>query len=127
MDDGRHLVVNYFAGSGADVPLVVVLQPGPQHQPVDLAERIRPDVLHRLNRKDSQVYHLYVDFIAEDSDTVTVSAQPDYILDGESGPAWGRCFIYRVDKATFSRLSFVREVAWQGDNLPCPHYPDEKW
>jgi hypothetical protein len=116
LKDGRHLIVNYFAGSDSTRPLVIGLT-GAKTKPVDLSELIFPDVLKRIHKRARQVYHYYVWFVSDDGPAVTIAAEPEYVLKGNYGPGGGTCLIYSVDKITFHGYHFVREVH---DTDKCP-------
>jgi len=120
---GRHAVVNYFDGSGAAQPLLFNL--GEAKPPTDLAEMVFPDVLKRIHKRRSQVYHYYVYFIADEGKRITISASPEFTLVGDEGQGDSRCYIYSIDKITL-KYHFVQRLPYD-DTHPCPHNPDEKW
>ena len=127
--DNRTLVVNYFAGSDATLPLMFPLSPGPLRAPVDLAKLVAPSVIEKLPIADRRpvgvnrkIYHYYVNFVEDAGDRLIVSADPEFTLKGDTGPGGGRCYIYSVSKTTL-RYRFVRA----DDDETCPHNADEKW
>jgi len=128
LHDNRHLVVNYFAGAGSDIPLFFTLKAGKTRLPANLAARVYTDAVRRVPVQDRrpygvsrQIYHYYVNFIEDTGGDVLISAEPWYILHGYEGEGASKCFIYSVSKTTL-RYSFVRE-----DNIDnCPRNPDEK-
>jgi len=130
LKDGRHLIVNYYAGSGETLPLAVSLtEPGVL--PVDLSKRVLPDVLRRADIKDHRplgdnrwIYHYYVTYLEDRGDNLTVSAEPVYTPYGRSESGTAKCYVYKIDKATFRKVRFVHEIG-KGDDLPCPHNTDE--
>ncbi|MFT4074660.1 MAG: hypothetical protein QM647_03945 [Asticcacaulis sp.] len=129
LKDNRHLIINYFEGSGTDIPLLFVLKPSQTHNPVKLSELVWPSVLKRAgipytptNASSHWVYHYYVNFIEDKDERLLISAQPWYTQKGDEGPGIVKCYIYSISKATL-RYRFVRE-----DNIDnCPRNPDEKW
>ncbi len=123
LKDDKYAVINYFDGSGAAQPLLFNL--GRAKHPTDLAELVFPDVLKRIHKRSSQVYHYYVYFIADEGRRITISASPDFTLVGDEGQGDSRCYIYSIDKITL-KYHFVQRLPYD-DTHPCPHNPDEKW
>ncbi len=120
---GQILIVNYFQGSGTTMPLVFQLKQGPVKEPIDLSALVFPDVLKRIHHRRNQVYHYYVNYVSDEDRDIVISAEPQFVLKGDEGPGDGRCYLYRVDKATFSHYRFIKEVP--EDN--CPSHPEEHW
>lgn len=123
MKDGKYAVINYFDGSGAAQPLLFNLNK--KQPPADLAALIFPDILARIHKHKSQVFHYYVYFLKDEGKRITISANPIFTLVGDNGPGDGRCYIYSVEKATV-RYHFVKSLP-EGDSHPCPYNQDEKW
>ena len=131
LKDGGHLIVNYYAGSGETVPLAISLtEPGAPL--VDLSRRVFPDVLRRAGIKDPRplgdnqwIYHYYVTYLQDLGGSITVSAEPNYTPYGRSESGTAKCYVYKIDKATFRHVQFVREIGWKGDELPCRQNTDE--
>jgi hypothetical protein len=121
--DDKYAIVNYFDGSSAAQPLLFNLVKA--KHPTDLAELVFPDVLKRIHKRRSHVYHYYVYFIADEERRITISASPDFTLVGDEGQGDSRCYIYSIDKITL-KYHFVQRLAYD-DTHPCPHNPDEKW
>ncbi len=127
LEDRRHVIVNYFEGSGSTRPIAILL---PQDHSsrrgnavIDLAKLLYPDVLKRIHKRSRQVYHYYVYFVEDRGNRIVISALPEFVINGDSGPGDGRCLIYSIDKTTF-RYRFVR--GWRDtDEHPCPQNRDE--
>ena len=109
LKDGRNLIVNYFAGSDSTRPLVFPLKTSHTAY-IDLSQLVFPDVLRRIHKRQRQVYHYYVWFLADEGDHITIAAEPEFTIHGDYGPGDGRCLIYSVDKATFHRYRFLHEM-----------------
>jgi hypothetical protein len=109
LKDGQTLIVNYYAGSNRTRPLAIRLG-HVQGQPLDLSELVLPDVLKRIHKRQRQVYHYYVRFLADQGNRVTFAAEPEFTINGNYGPGDARCLIYSIGKATFHSYRFVREV-----------------
>lgn len=120
---GKILIVNYFQGSGTTMPLVFALKPGPVKRPVDLSKLVYSDVIKRIHHRRNQVYHYYVDYVSDEGRSIVIAAEPNFIKHGDEGEGDSRCYLYRVDKATFRHFRFVKEVR-EGD---CPTNADERW
>ena len=120
LKDGRHLIVNYFAGSDSTRPLAFNLNAG-HSAPVDLSALVFSDVLRRIHKRRRQVYHYYMWYLRDEGDYVTFAAEPEFTIHGDYGPGDGRCLIYRVDKATFRGYRFVREAP----DDKCPQTPSD--
>jgi len=110
LTDRKALIVNYYAGSDSTRPLVIRLSSGVSHKPTDLSATVYPDVLKRIHKRPSQVYHYYVRFVADLGDRITIAASPDFVRHGEEGEGDGRCYLYSVDKATFRHYRFVKQL-----------------
>lgn len=110
LTDRKALVINYYAGSDSTRPLVIRLGLSSFSKPIDLSLLVYPDVLKRIHKHSSQVYHYYVRFVADHGDQVTITASPDFVKHSEEGEGDSRCYLYSVDKATFRHYRFVKEL-----------------
>lgn len=128
LTDKRHLIVNYYDGSGSSIPLVINLT---RHSPtpVNLADLVLRPTLLRARIPDlrpfavnSWLYHYYVAYLDDGPSHVTVSAQIWYTPYGRNGEGIVKCYVYSIDKATFRHYRFVREV-----KNNCPGNENETW
>lgn len=128
--DGRHLIVNYYEGSGSTIPLAFDLTQG-AGAPINLAEVVLRPSLQRAGITDPHsfginrwLYHYYVTYMDDGPAHVTVSAQLWYTPHGREGEGIVKCYVYSIDKATFRHYHFVREVT---DEDACPGNDHETW
>jgi len=120
---GKILIVNYFQGSGTTMPLVFALKPGPVKRPVDLSKLVYSDIIKRIHHHRNQVYHYYVNYVLDEGQSIIIGAEPWFVKHGNEGEGDTRCYLYRVDKATFRHFRFIREV----QDESCPANADERW
>lgn len=123
LKDGRTLVVNYYAGSDSTRPLAMRLSHSGGAKPRDLSTLVYADVLKRIRKNNSQVYHYYVRFLSDQGSRITIAAEPEFVKHGEHGEGDGRCYLYSVDKATFRHYRFVKALS----DETCPGNADEDW
>lgn len=116
MKDGRTLIVNYYEGSDISRPLVFILESGTRH-PMDLRQLVAPDLTTRSHVAYRALDHYYAFYSGDLGNSVQVDAQFRYNVgpvqpDGSQHQDW-KCYSYKIDKATFSHVTFI------GENKSC--------